>query len=46
MIGDDQGTPNMITLSTDGILIDDTKGNNISMVTGKVTINGNLEVAQ
>lgn len=44
--GDDQGTPNTITLDANGILIEDTKGNDITMVTGKVTINGNLEVAQ
>jgi len=46
LIGDDQSTPNTITLDSSGVLIEDTKGNDITMTTGKVTINGNLEVAQ
>jgi len=46
IISDAQGTPNVVTLDSNGVLIEDTKGNDITMTTGKVTINGNLEILQ
>jgi hypothetical protein len=46
LFGDDQGTPNTITLDSNGLLLEDTNGNDITMVSGKVTVNGNLEVNQ
>jgi hypothetical protein len=44
IVSDAQGTPNVLTLSSTGILIEDKNGNDITMTSGKVTINGNLEV--
>ena len=35
---------NKFTLDAAGVIIEDTNGNDITMETGKVTINGNLEV--
>jgi len=37
---------NIFTIDSNGIVIEDKNGNDITMTTGKVTINGNLEVAQ
>lgn len=45
-VSDAQGTPNVLTLSSTGVLIEDINGNDITMASGKVTINGNLEVLQ
>jgi hypothetical protein len=46
IIEDGESTPNKITMSSSGIVIDDANGNDIAMESGKVTINGNLEVLQ
>jgi hypothetical protein len=37
---------NIFTIDSDGVKIEDTNGNDITMASGKVTINGNLEVDQ
>lgn len=37
---------NIITIDSAGMILEDKNGNDISMVSGKVTINGNLEVLQ
>jgi len=37
---------NKMLFDSSGVVIDDTNGNNITMASGKVTINGNLEVDQ
>lgn len=37
---------NIVTTGADGVKIEDCNGNDISMVSGKVTINGNLEISQ
>jgi len=36
---------NAFTMDTDGVIVVDKNGNDITMASGKVTINGNLEVA-
>lgn len=37
---------NIFTLDSNGVKIEDTNGNDVTMQSGKVTVNGNLEVAQ
>jgi len=46
IIIEDVVNSNKITFDSSGILIEDANGNDIIMTSGKVTINGNLEVAQ
>ena len=46
IIIEDVVNSNKITFDSSGILIEDANGNDITMASGKVTINGNMEVAQ
>jgi len=46
LIIEDVTNSNKITMDSSGMLLEDANGNDIAMVAGKVTINGNLEVAQ
>ena len=46
IIIEDKNSSNKVTMDSNGMKLDDKNGNNITMQSGKVTVNGNLEVSQ
>ncbi len=46
ILTDKQATPNVVTMSSGGVVIDCTNGNKIDMKSSSITMNGNFEVLQ